>query len=48
MYEHVERGQLAVKQGKWTEEKFIKPYQNILKEWAANFTVNTADQNQAA
>ena len=46
--DRVERGQLAVKQGKWTEENFIKPYQDILNEWAANFTVNTADQYQAA
>ena len=48
VYDRVERGQLAVKQGKWTEENFIKPYQDILNEWAANFTVNTADQYQAA
>lgn len=37
VYDRVERGQLAVKQGKWTEEYFIKPYQGILAEWAANF-----------
>lgn len=48
VYDRVERGQLAVKQGKWTEENFIKPYKEILDAWAANFTVNTADQNQAA
>ena len=37
MYDRVERAQLAVKQGKWTEENFIKPYQDILEQWAANF-----------
>ena len=38
-YDRVERGQLAVKQGKWTEENFIKPYQEILEQWAASYTV---------
>lgn len=42
VYDRVERGELAVKQGKWTEENFIKPYQDILNEWAANFKVETA------
>lgn len=37
VYDRVERGQLAVKQGKWTEEHFIKPYQAILQQWAANY-----------
>ncbi|MGB8482777.1 MAG: DUF1852 domain-containing protein [Acinetobacter bohemicus] len=41
VYDRVERGQLAVKQGKWTEENFIKPYQNILEQWAANYTVDS-------
>lgn len=42
VYDRVERAELAVKQGKWTEENFIKPYQDILNEWAANFKVETA------
>ena len=37
VYDRVERAQLAVKQGKWTEENFIKPYQDILEQWAAKF-----------
>ncbi|MDO5680471.1 MAG: DUF1852 family protein [Pelistega sp.] len=37
VYDRVERGQLAVKQGKWTEEHFIKPYQAVLEQWAANY-----------
>ncbi len=37
VYDRVERAQLAVKQGQWTEERFIKPYQAILQQWAANY-----------
>ena len=48
VYDRIERGELAVKQGKWTEENFIKPYKDILDEWAANFTVVNVQQNQAA
>lgn len=44
VYDREERGQLAVKQGKWTEENFIKPYKEILEQWAAEFSV----QNQTA
>jgi hypothetical protein len=36
-YDREERSQLAVKQGKFTEEHFIKPYQKILNQWSANF-----------
>jgi Domain of unknown function (DUF1852). len=42
VYDRVERGQLAVKQGKWTEENFIQPYKDILNEWAANFSIENA------
>ncbi len=35
-YDRVERGQLAVEQGKFTEEHFIKPYQNILASLSTN------------
>ena len=48
VYDRVERSQLAVKQGKWTEENFIKPYKDILDEWAANFKVETAQQDTDA
>ena len=37
VYDRVERAQLAVKQGQWTQENFIKPYQAILEQWAANY-----------
>lgn len=36
VYDREERSQLAVAQGKYTEESFIKPYQNILEQWSAN------------
>lgn len=39
VYDRKERSQLAVKQGKITEEQFIKPYQSILEQWAANYSV---------
>lgn len=48
VYDREERGQLAIKQGKWTEENFIKPYNDILNKWAANFKVKTAQQDHAA
>ncbi|SAI71686.1 Domain of uncharacterised function (DUF1852) [Bordetella ansorpii] len=35
VYDREERSQLAVKQGKFTEEHFIKPYRNVLEQWAA-------------
>jgi hypothetical protein len=38
VYDREERGQLAVTQGKFTEQHFIKPYKNVLEQWAANFT----------
>lgn len=39
VYDRAERSQLAVKQGKYTEEHFIKPYQRVLAQWAANYAV---------
>ncbi len=39
VYDREERSQLAVKQGKFTEEHFIKPYQTILAQWATNYVV---------
>lgn len=38
-YDREERSQLAIKQGKYTEEHFIKPYKNILEQWAANYSL---------
>lgn len=36
VYDREERSQLAVKQGKFTEAHFIKPYKKVLDNWAAN------------
>ncbi len=36
-YDRVERSRLAVEQGKWTEEHFIKPYEAILQQWSENY-----------
>lgn len=36
VYDREERSQLAVEQGKFTEEHFIKPYQTILEQWSAS------------
>ncbi|KHN52003.1 hypothetical protein OI70_20500, partial [Dickeya fangzhongdai] len=37
VYDREERSQLAIKQGKFTEEHFIKPYKNILEQWSAHY-----------
>ena len=36
VYDREERSQLAIKQGKFAEEHFIKPYKNIIEQWTAN------------
>jgi len=35
-YDREERSQLAVTQGRYAEEHFVKPHRRILDEWAAN------------
>lgn len=37
VYDREERSQLAVKQGKFTEEHFIKPHRDTLHAWAESF-----------
>ncbi|MDU6431656.1 MAG: DUF1852 domain-containing protein [Pantoea sp.] len=39
IYDREERSQLAIEQGKFTEQTFIKPYQTVLEQWAANFAL---------
>lgn len=39
VYDREERSQLAVEQGKYTEEHFIKPYKNILQQWSAHYAL---------
>ncbi|MDR0212462.1 MAG: DUF1852 domain-containing protein [Comamonas sp.] len=38
VYDREERSQLAVKQGKFAEEHFIKPYKGVLEQWASKFS----------
>ncbi|TGE86003.1 DUF1852 domain-containing protein [Pseudoalteromonas sp. KS88] len=38
VYDRQERSQLATEQGKFAHEHFIKPYQNVLEQWSANFS----------
>lgn len=40
VYDRVERAQLARQQGKWTEQHFIQPYQDVLTEWATCFSTS--------
>ncbi|PWE52342.1 DUF1852 domain-containing protein [Metarhizobium album] len=37
VYDREERSRLAVEQGKFAEEHFIKPYKAILEQWSANY-----------
>ncbi|NVZ50656.1 DUF1852 domain-containing protein [Pseudomonas sp. B6002] len=36
VYDREERSRLAIEQGKFVEENFIKPYQAVLEQWSAN------------
>lgn len=38
-YDRVERSQLAVIQGRYAEEHFVKPHRAILDQWAADYAV---------
>lgn len=37
VYDRDERSRLAVEQGKFTEEHFIKPYKAVLEQWSAKY-----------
>ena len=39
VYDREERNQLALTQGKFTEEHFVKPYQTVLEQWAATHSL---------
>lgn len=39
VYDREERSQLAIEQGKFAEEHFIKPYQAILEQWSASYAL---------
>lgn len=42
VYDREERSRLAIEQGKFAEEHFIKPHQAFLAQWAANFSQSVA------
>lgn len=37
VYDREERTQLAIKQGKYAEKVFIKPYQSVLEQWSEQY-----------
>ena len=37
VYDREERSQLAIEQGRFAEQYFIKPYQAVLEQWSANY-----------
>ncbi|WP_062270402.1 DUF1852 domain-containing protein [Endozoicomonas arenosclerae] len=37
VYDREERSKLAIQQGKFAEEHFIKPYQTVLEQWSADY-----------
>ncbi|WP_462156346.1 DUF1852 domain-containing protein [Pseudoalteromonas piscicida] len=39
VYDREERSQLAIAQGRFAEEHFIKPYQTVLEQWSANYAL---------
>ena len=39
VYDREERSRLAIEQGKFVEEQFIKPYKDVLDQWAANYAL---------
>jgi hypothetical protein len=39
VYDREERSRLAIEQGAFVEEHFIKPYRTILEQWSANYAL---------
>jgi hypothetical protein len=39
VYDRAERSRLAIEQGKFAEEHFIKPHQARLAQWSANYAL---------
>lgn len=39
VYDREERSRLAIEQGRFAEEHFIKPYKTILEQWSANYAI---------
>ncbi len=45
IYDREERTRLAIEQGKFVEEVFIKPYQHFLEQWSAQYTNTLTSQH---
>lgn len=41
-YDRVERSQLAIQQGKYTDEHFITPHRDVLEQWATGYPARIA------
>lgn len=39
VYDREERSHLAIEQGRFTEEHFIKPYRTTIEQWSANYAL---------
>jgi hypothetical protein len=39
IYDRTERSKLAIVQGRFAEENFIKPYQTVLEQWSAHYAI---------
>ncbi|EPF77535.1 hypothetical protein GCM10025882_15910 [Acinetobacter gyllenbergii] len=48
VYDREERSRLAIEQGKFVEEQFIKPYQTILEQWSASYAAQSNSQKSYA
>ncbi|MCC8487299.1 DUF1852 domain-containing protein [Xanthomonas campestris pv. raphani] len=48
VYDRQERSQLAVTQGKFTQEHFIKPYGDILEQWASSHAFSSTPTQDIA
>ncbi|MDP4535317.1 DUF1852 domain-containing protein [Alkalimonas collagenimarina] len=48
VYDREERSRLAVEQGRFAQEHFIKPHQSLLEQWAAQYSFSAGPFSQAS
>lgn len=48
VYDREERSRLAIEQGKFVEEQFIKPYRETLEQWSASYAAQSNSQKSYA
>lgn len=48
VYDREERSRLAIEQGKFVEELFIKPYRETLEQWSASYAAQSNSQKSYA